>query len=109
MLRYRRAGSAAHDWGLSPIQDLSPTGVRFIAEKPFALGSQLELSLQLPMSEEPIHLMGVVVWQRLSEHQSMAEHGVNFLKIQADVSQALNEAVKVFAQRRDTGGSHEAT
>jgi Tfp pilus assembly protein PilZ len=67
-------------------KDLSCDGLRFISEEGVEEGAQLELNLDIPNANNPVHINGKVVWiKRLStEDGSPYEVGVEFTKIEED-------------------------
>ncbi len=67
-------------------KDLSCDGLRFVSEEGVKEGSALELNLNIPSANNPVHINGNVVWaKRLSlEDGSPFEVGVEFLKIEED-------------------------
>lgn len=67
-------------------KDLSCDGLRFISEQGFNAGVPLELNLDIPSANNPVHINGKVVWaKKLSiEDNSSFEVGVEFVKIEED-------------------------
>ena len=56
MIRYRPLGTDPAGWLVSPLQDLSRGGARFLSERPFYVGMVLEAQLLLPFSRDPMPL-----------------------------------------------------
>ena len=67
-------------------KDLSCEGLRFISEDGVNESTILELALNVPNANNPVHINGRVVWaKRLStEDGSPLEVGVEFIKIEED-------------------------
>ncbi len=67
-------------------KDLSCDGLRFISEHPIKEGSSLELNLNIPDANNPVHIKGKVVWlKRLSTADSSSfEAGIEFTHIEED-------------------------
>ena len=67
-------------------KDLSCEGLRFMGKAEIMKGSNLELNLDIPNANNPVHIKGKVAWiKRLStEDGSPFEVGVEFMKIEED-------------------------
>jgi c-di-GMP-binding flagellar brake protein YcgR len=67
-------------------KDLSCDGLRFTSKEEIGEGALLELNLNIPNANNPIHIKGKVVWtKKLSlEDGSPFEIGVEFLDIEED-------------------------
>lgn len=67
-------------------KDLSCEGLRFISEEGINEGALLELNLDIPNANNPVHINGKVVWaKKLSTKDSAPfEVGVGFIKIEED-------------------------
>lgn len=104
MMKYRCRESGRTEWLLSPVKNLSSTGVRFISECEFAVGSELELQLHLPTAQQPVELKGVVVWQRRLGSGSLAELGVAFSNVDPPLLQRIGQALEFFLKHRASHG-----
>jgi hypothetical protein len=77
---YQIVGS--HRTGRSQTSDFSPEGVRFVSEQPLPVGTEIEVSLQLPDRKDPVRFLGEVMWsQDRLQPSTGTEVGVRFLKI----------------------------
>lgn len=67
-------------------KDLSCEGLRFVSKAEIKKGTNLELNLDIPNANNPVHINGKVAWtKRLStEDGSPFEMGVEFVKIEED-------------------------
>ena len=68
------------------IKNLSPLGVRFETKKELKDGEDLELTLNLPDSANPVHIEGKVVWHKKASLEDGApfDVGCEFVKIEED-------------------------
>jgi c-di-GMP-binding flagellar brake protein YcgR len=73
----------SHRVGQSQTRDFSPEGIRFTAEQSLPVGTQIEVTLQLPDRKDPVRFVGEVVWSeaRLEEATAASDVGVRFVKI----------------------------
>ena len=99
MVKYRKPGETA--WMMSPIKDMSATGIRFIGETTYQKNTVLELQLFLPTSTEPIGLSGVVKWEHGSAY-TMGEHGIEFADLTPDQRERLKVATAFFLKKRES-------
>ena len=102
MVRYRVLSSGQGTWEVSPLRDLSSGGARFLCESPFPVGTALELQLVLPSAKAPVPLQARVTWVRPGPLQ-LAEHGVAFGSVEADIQQLIDTAVAHFVRKEETG------
>lgn len=67
-------------------KDLSCEGLRFISKAEIKKGANLELNLDIPNANNPVHINGKVAWiKRLSTVDgSPFEVGIEFVKIEED-------------------------
>ena len=85
LLSYRIANTTK--LGKSLTRDIGGVGVRFIAEHPLEVGTQLEVVLRLLSREEPIRFVGRVIWSKPRGQKDKAiagqeaEVGVEFMQI----------------------------
>lgn len=96
MMRYRSEGAAA--WSVSPLQDLSRSGARFLAEQPLVAGTILEFQLLLPMLKDPVALKGHVVWNKPGT-LGLTELGATFDGLNPGAQQALDQAIAFFLRK----------
>ena len=99
MIRYRVHGDAQGTWLLSPMKNLSRIGANFLCDKPFSVGTLLELQVLLPMAKDPLRLLAKVVRARPGPIGCM-EHSVTFEAADATTAAMLDHAVTFFLKRR---------
>jgi hypothetical protein len=104
IVKYRLASAGAGQWRMSPLKDLSATGVRFIAEGGFPLGSALELQLCLPSRAQPLSVAGIVRWAGAVGAGALTEHGVSFSQPDAAAQQQIAQAVEFFLNKERERG-----
>lgn len=92
MVRYRVPTPGRTGWLVSPLRDLSSSGVRFVCEKAFDVGLILEMELLLPTAKQPVPLRAKVVWTKPVQW-GMVELGATFEPVDATVQQMINDAV----------------
>ncbi len=75
-LKYIAEGGSARKE--STTKDLSCEGLRFTTEEELKKGSSLELNINVPDANNPVHVKGKVVWSRRlsSEDKSLFETGI---------------------------------
>ena len=100
MVRYLHPDTSPPRWSLVPARDFSRTGVRFYSEYPFAMGDPVAFHLLLPMTREPVRLMGRVAWKRPETTLGAMEIGVAFEAPTDEVQQLLDEAARFFLAHR---------
>ncbi len=92
LIRYRSVEGGGTGWLVSPLLDLSKTGVRFLSEHPFHVNTSLTIQLVLPMSQEPVALVGHVV-RTAQKRLGMTELGVTFDQIEPSAQEQIEAAV----------------
>jgi len=92
MVRYRLPTTRQAGWLVSPLRDLSSTGVRFVCEQAFSVGALLEMELLLPTAKQPVPLKAKVVWTKPVQW-GMVELGATFEPVNATVQQMIDDAV----------------
>lgn len=67
-------------------KNISSLGIRFESEKNLKEGNILELKLELPKAQNPVHAQGKLVWVRKQtlEDTSSYDIGIEFMKIEED-------------------------
>ena len=67
-------------------KNISSLGIRFESEKKLQEGNKLDLKLELPKAQNPVHLQGKLVWVRKQtlEDNAPFDVGLEFLKIEED-------------------------
>ncbi len=103
MVRYRAPTTGRTGWLVSPLRDLSSSGVRFVCEKAFGVGSILEMELLLPTSKQPVPLNAKVVWTKPVQW-GMVELGATFEPVDATVQQRIDEAVAYSLRKQQEKG-----
>jgi hypothetical protein len=103
MVKYRCPSTGQATWMMSPIKNMSATGIRFIAEKSYPQGAVLELQLYLPTSPEPLTLEGVIVWQHGGGPYKMGENGIEFANLTPELREQLKTATEFFLRKRESG------
>ena len=89
--------------GIALTDDLSESGVRFVAEHVLEKGSPLQLSLRLPDRQAPVQVMGIVTWavSRTSTDKlrpgKVSEVGVQFVEMSVEDRQWLRQYTKLNA------------
>jgi len=70
----------------STTKNISSLGVRFETEKELAEGNTLDLKLEIPKAQNPVHAQGKLVWVRKQtlEDNSPYDVGMEFLKVEED-------------------------
>lgn len=101
MVKYRCPSRGQAQWMMSPIKNISSSGVRFIGETGYPTGVVLELLLHLPTSTEAVPVNGVVVWQRGGAMQ-LTEHGVQFVSASAAAKQQIQQALEFLLKKRES-------
>jgi hypothetical protein len=86
---------------VSPLRDLSSSGARFLGERAFEVGTELELQLVLPMAKEPLALQARVA-RAASGPMRLVEYGVVFQADDAGVRQMIADAVTHFLRTQGT-------
>ena len=99
IVKYRLSSEGASQWRMSPLRDFSATGIRFIAECSFPVGSVLELQLCLPTCAEPLRVAGIVKWVKAASSGSLAEHGVIFSQVDAVTQQQIAQAAELLLKK----------
>ncbi len=68
------------------MKNISPLGLRFETQKELKDGEKLELTLELPKTQNPIHIKGKVVWLKKTSLEDIAlfDVGCEFVKIEED-------------------------
>jgi len=99
IVKYRCPEIGQTEWLMSPMRNLSVSGVRFIGEHGFAMGSVLDLQLCLPNAAQPITAKGLVVWTRRLDPGPMSEHGVTFSEADPATTQQIAQAVEFFLRK----------
>lgn len=99
MVKYQTASTGAGQWRMSPLRDLSTTGIRFVAEGAFPVGTALELQVCLPAAAQAISVSGRVVWARSAGAGGMTEHGVSFESLNAATQQQIAQVVEFFLRK----------
>jgi hypothetical protein len=102
MVKYRCPALGQTAWMVSPIKDLSATGIRFIAESAYPKDAVLELQLFLPTGTDPMPLSGVVVWAHGGGPYKMGEHGLEFASLTPAQRDALKTATEFFLRKRES-------
>ncbi|MBD3425944.1 MAG: hypothetical protein GF409_01780 [Candidatus Omnitrophica bacterium] len=72
-------------------KNVSPVGLRFTVDKQFEKDEDLKMSLYLPTSEEPIGLVGKVIWQTKTSLEDNAPYDVGI-----EITQIKDENKNVF-------------
>jgi len=70
------------------VQDISVSGVRFIATEQLAVDEVLELNVTISGIVEPIKAIGKIAWQKAFS-QNFFDTGLEFTEIAADVKQEI--------------------
>lgn len=96
IMRYRTDETRA--WSMSPLQDLSCSGARFLSEQALVAGTILQFQLVLPMQKDPLALHGHVVWHKPAT-MGLTEIGVMFNDLEPATQQALDQAVAFFLRK----------
>ena len=97
MVRYRLPKETA--WSVSPLRDLSTSGSRFLGERAFEVGTDLELQLVLPLAKEPLVLQARVA-RASAGPMHLVEYGVTFQVEDASVQQMIDVAVAHFLRKQ---------
>lgn len=97
MVRYRLPKETA--WSVSPLRDLSTSGARFLGERAFEIGVDLELQLVLPLAKDPLVLQ-VRVARTAPGPMNLVEYGVVFQVVEAAVQQMIDVAVAHFLRKQ---------
>jgi len=97
MVRYRRPPEQA--WSVSPLRDLSSSGARFLGERTFEVGTDLDCQLVLPLAKEPLILQARVAWVKPGP-MNLAEYGVTFQADAPGVQETIDVAVAHFLRQQ---------
>ena len=103
MVRYRLPTTRQTGWLVSPLRDLSSTGVRFVCEQAFTVGVLLEMELLLPTAKQSVPLQAKVVWTKPVQW-GMVELGATFEPVDATVQQRIDEAVAYSLRKQQEKG-----
>ena len=99
LARYRIPTAGRGVWLSSPLKDLSSGGARFLSERPFEAGWDLEMQLLLPMSQQPVFLRARVAWAKPAP-LGMTELGVTFDPGDAGIQRTIDESVAHFLRKQ---------
>ena len=68
------------------LKNISPIGIRFETKNQLKDGEELELTLELPDTKNPVHIRGKVVWHKKTSLEDHApfDIGCEFIKIEED-------------------------
>ena len=97
MVRYRLPQESS--WSVSPLRDLSTSGARFLGERKFDVGAELQLQLVLPLAKEPLMLKARVA-RATPGPMNLLEYGVLFHVDEATVQQMIDVAVGHFLRKQ---------
>ena len=97
MVRYRLPRESS--WSVSPLRDLSSSGARFLGERSFDVGSDLELQLVLPLAKEPLVVQARVA-RASPGPMNLVEYGVTFQAEAASIQQMIDVAVSHFLRKQ---------
>ena len=69
--------------GMSWAKDISRSGIRLFLDKPFGIGTFLEIEINLPYDPKPVTVRGNIVWAHAKRHNA----GLSFAEVeQNDIS-----------------------
>ena len=91
---------ADEKWHMTPLKDLSATGLRFMAEVPCADGTALELQLLLPTIATPLRLAGRVSWARPASIPQLYDYGVEFVDLLPTQREEIDRLVTLYRSRK---------
>jgi twitching motility protein PilT len=77
----------------SKTKDISTSGLQFISPLPLAIGSSLEMKLQLSKSSEPISIIGKVAYLSQWEKEQYVI-GVSFTHLESEAQEALKKQIE---------------
>jgi Tfp pilus assembly protein PilZ len=100
LVRYRGLSDYQRSWLVAPLQDLSDRGARFLSERAFIMGDELEIRLTLPAASMPIALNAKVAWTKLAR-LGLIELGVTFETSNPDTQEAIHAAVEHFLRQKE--------
>lgn len=101
IIKYPWMEGGTSRWGMSQIKDLSAAGLRFVAERDFAVGEVVDIEVRVPTAPDPLKLRGKIVWSKPRPLASTAEYGLEFVGLHEATARSIAEAVDYF-----TGRSH---
>lgn len=96
-VRYR-VGEVESGWHVTTALNVSAGGVRFRSELVIEQGTKLEVRLVMPGLEEPLELLGLVVWSRLQTPE-VQELGVEFLNVTPEQQVQIDQVVSFLSRR----------
>ena len=87
-------------WHMTPLKDMSATGIRFMAEVPCDEGAALELQLLLPTIATPLRLAGRVSRVRPASIPQLFEYGVEFVELLPTQREEIEKLVTLYRTRK---------
>ena len=100
LVKFKSANDPQAQWQMTPLKDLSHSGLRFIAEAICDVGLSLELQLLLPTLATPLRLTGRIVWSQPSSIAPLVEYGVEFTELSATQREAIDTLVTLYLSRQ---------
>ena len=102
LVKFRPLGAARGKWNMTPLKNLSTTGVRFTAAYACTPGTALELQLLLPTIAMPVHVVGHVTWTRPSSVPRFMDCGVEFTDVLPTQREGIEKLVTLYRSRKRT-------
>ncbi len=101
LVRYQCPSIGEMDWEISPIRNLSGTGLRFLAESDYPIGVILDLRLQVPTVEQPLVVPPTIIWKRRLSPSAWWDYGASFGRLPVSKRKAIVGAIQVFLPGQD--------
>lgn len=87
-------------WQMTPLKDISASGIRFMAERSCDAGAGLELQLLLPTVAAPLRLGGRVNWVRPASIAHLFDYGVEFVDVLPPQREEIGKLVTLYRSRK---------
>ncbi|MCP4649980.1 MAG: PilZ domain-containing protein [PVC group bacterium] len=89
-----------------PVNEISDTGLKFIATEVLAEGAILELSIKVTNVFDPMPAVGRVLWQRESSSKFLYDTAVKFVSIDLVKEKELLQYISQFARKMTISRTH---
>ena len=100
---YRCSTDDAALWGVSPLRDISKSGVRFLSEQSFEVGTDLTLRFLFPFSTQTLIVPARVAWVKVAQMKTwqLMECGVTFHVTAPELQSQIDRVIEQFLGRQD--------
>ncbi|MFP4027993.1 MAG: TerB family tellurite resistance protein [Candidatus Brocadiia bacterium] len=77
-------GNASKSGKPTPVQDISPTGCRFLSDREFKTGERVDLGIDFGPRRPSVDLRGEIQWSRSRKGRFPYETGVRFVEVEPE-------------------------